>query len=86
MGFCTEDRKVKGIIPHLYVRENMTVALLPKLSTAGFIKKKEQDKIVHKYIERLKIKTPSPERQSAISVVEMNKGITCQMDVDESKN
>lgn len=62
MGFCTEDRKVEGIIPHLSVRENMTVALLPKLSSAGFVKKKEQDEIVRKYIERLKIKTPSPEQ------------------------
>ena len=62
MGFCTEDRKVEGIIPHLSVRENMTVALLSKLSSAGFVKKKEQDEIVRKYIERLKIKTPSPEQ------------------------
>ena len=62
MGFCTEDRKVEGIIPHLSVRENMTVALLPKLSSVGFVKKKEQDQIVRKYIERLKIKTPSPEQ------------------------
>lgn len=62
MGFCTEDRKAEGIIPHLSVKENMTVALLPKLSFLGFVKKKEQDKIVRKYIERLKIKTPSPEQ------------------------
>ncbi len=62
MGFCTEDRKVEGIIPHLSVKENITVALLPKLNSMGFVKKKEQDEIVKKYIERLKIKTPSPEQ------------------------
>ena len=32
MGFCTEDRKVEGILPHLSVSENLTVALLPKIS------------------------------------------------------
>ena len=62
MGFCTEDRKVEGIIPHLSVKENMTIALLPRLQKLGFVKKKEQDEIVKKYIERLKIKTPNPEQ------------------------
>lgn len=62
MGFCTEDRKVEGIVPNLSVKENMTIALLPKLQKFGFVKKKEQDEIVDKYIERLKIKTPSPEQ------------------------
>ena len=64
MGFCTEDRKVEGIVPHLSVKENMTIALLPKLNRFGFVKFKEQDEIVRHYIERLKIKTPTPEQQS----------------------
>ena len=63
MGFCTEDRKVEGIVPHLSVKENMTIALLPKLNRFGFVKFKEQDEIVRHYIERLKIKTPTPEQQ-----------------------
>lgn len=62
MGFCTEDRKVEGIIPHLSVKENITIALLPKLNRFGFVKFKEQDAIVKKYIDRLKIKTPSPDQ------------------------
>lgn len=63
MGFCTEDRKVEGIVPHLSVKENMTIALLPKLNRFGFVKFKEQDEIVRNYIDRLKIKTPTPEQQ-----------------------
>lgn len=63
MGFCTEDRKVEGIVPHLSVKENMTIALLPKLNRFGFVKFKEQDEIVRHYIDRLKIKTPTPEQQ-----------------------
>ena len=62
MGFCTEDRKTEGIIPHLSVRENITIALLPILNSFGFVKTKEQDEIVRSYIDRLKIKTPTPEQ------------------------
>ena len=62
MGFCTEDRKTEGIIPNLSVRENITIALLPKLNSFGFVKTKEQDEIVRSYIDRLKIKTPTPEQ------------------------
>ena len=62
MGLCTEDRKTEGIIPHLSVRENITIALLPKLNSFGFVKTKEQDEIVRSYIDRLKIKTPTPEQ------------------------
>lgn len=60
MGFCTEDRKVEGIIPHLSVKENMTIALLPQISKLGVVSKKRQGEIVDKYIDRLKIKTPTP--------------------------
>ena len=62
MGFCTEDRKTEGIIPHLSVRENITIALLPELNSFGFVKTKEQDEIGRSYIDRLKIKTPTPEQ------------------------
>lgn len=65
MGFCTEDRKVEGIMPHLSVKENMTIALLPKLSAGGFVKAREQEQIVKSYIEKLKIKTPSMEQPIA---------------------
>ena len=62
MGFCTEDRKIEGIVPHLSVKENLTIALLPKISKFGFVNTKEQNEIVNTYIERLKIKTPTPEQ------------------------
>ncbi len=59
MGFCTEDRKVEGIIPHLSVKENMTIAMLPQISKCGVVSKKKQSEIVDKFIDRLKIKTPT---------------------------
>ncbi len=63
MGFCTEDRKIEGIIPHLSVKENITIALLPQLQKYGFVNTAKQDEIVNQYIQRLKIKTPSPEQE-----------------------
>ncbi len=60
IGFCTEDRKVEGIIPHLSVRENITIALLPQISKGGVVDARKQNEVVKEYIDRLKIKTPSP--------------------------
>lgn len=59
MGFCTEDRKVEGILPHLSVRENLTIALLPQISKYGVISRQKQDEITDQYIKRLGIKTPT---------------------------
>lgn len=59
MGFCTEDRKVEGIIPHLSVRENMTIALLPQISKMGIVSTAKQKQVVDEYVKRLAIKTPS---------------------------
>ena len=60
IGFCTEDRKVEGIIPHLSVKENITIALLPQISKGGVVDTRKQAEVVKEYIDRLKIKTPSP--------------------------
>ncbi len=58
LGFTPEDRKIEGIIPHMSVKENITLAMLPRLTKMGVVSRKEQEKIVNKYIEALKIKTP----------------------------
>lgn len=60
MGFCTEDRKIEGIIPHLSVKENMTIALLPHISRFCVVNEKKQSEIVDHYIKKLGIKTPTP--------------------------
>ncbi|MCX7710138.1 MAG: sugar ABC transporter ATP-binding protein [Clostridia bacterium] len=61
-AFCSEDRKIEGIIPHMSVRENMTLAILPKISKFGVVSRKKQNEIVDKYIKRLGIKTPHAEQ------------------------
>src|SRR5450631_342693 len=63
LGFCSEDRKVDGIIPDLSVRENLTLAALPTLTRSGIVDRKKQDQIVDRFIERLGIKTAGPDQK-----------------------
>ena len=62
MGFCSEDRKMEGIIPELSVRENLTLALLPTLSKAGIVDRSRQTQIVTDFIGKLGIKTSGPDQ------------------------
>jgi len=62
MGFLTEDRKAEGIVPELSVRENLTLALLPRLTRGGRIREAEERAIVARFIERLGIKTAGMEQ------------------------
>ena len=63
IGFCSEDRKLEGIVPDMSVRENLTLVLLPRLARAGILDEEEQRKIVNAFIERLRIKCTSPDQQ-----------------------
>ncbi|MEM9223188.1 MAG: sugar ABC transporter ATP-binding protein [Pseudomonadota bacterium] len=57
IGFLTEDRKAEGIVPDMSVRENMTLALLPKLSSRGQIDFAKERELVERYIKSVGIKT-----------------------------
>ena len=63
IGFCSEDRKVEGIIPEMSVRENLTLAILPKLARHGILDEARQREIVERFIRRLGIKTAGPEQK-----------------------
>src|SRR5207237_5887163 len=63
IGFCSEDRKIDGIIPDLSVRENLTLAALPTLTRYGIVDSKRQEEIVDRFIQRLGIKTAGPEQK-----------------------
>ncbi|MEU9445174.1 sugar ABC transporter ATP-binding protein [Streptomyces sp. NPDC048304] len=58
-----EDRKLEGIIPNLSVRENISLAALPRLSRAGLVSQAKQDEIVAFFMKRLRIKASSPEQK-----------------------
>jgi monosaccharide-transporting ATPase len=63
IGFCSEDRKLEGIVPEMSVRENLTLALLPRLARAGIVNEKEQRMVVNRFIERIRIKCASPDQR-----------------------
>lgn len=62
IGFLSEDRKAEGIIPDMSVRENLTLALLPKLTRNGQIQRDKERELVAHYIRALGIKTASMEQ------------------------
>ena len=62
VAFLPEDRKSEGIIPGLSVRENIVAAAMPRLSRAGLVSEKAQNELVERFIERLGIKTSSPDQ------------------------
>ncbi|MBM2618273.1 sugar ABC transporter ATP-binding protein [Actinoplanes sp. LDG1-06] len=69
VAFLTEDRRAEGIVPHLSVRDNLTLALLPKLTKRGIVDRKRQRQIVTDYIARLGIKA-----QADQPIVELSGG------------
>jgi ribose transport system ATP-binding protein len=63
VGYCSEDRKVEGIVPDMSVRENITLALLPRLTRLGIVDEARQRAIVDRFIARLAIKTANIEQK-----------------------
>ncbi len=63
VGYCSEDRKADGIIPEMSVRENITLAILPRLVTMGVVDEARQRSIVDKFMKRLAIKASSVEQK-----------------------
>jgi simple sugar transport system ATP-binding protein len=61
MAFCSEDRKVEGILPNLSVRENIIFALQAKRGAWRTVARTEQEQLCAHYIQALRIKTSSPE-------------------------
>ncbi|MEU6465297.1 sugar ABC transporter ATP-binding protein [Streptomyces sp. NPDC046976] len=58
-----EDRKTEGILPNLSVRENISLALLPRLARAGVVSAARQDDVVRFFMERLRIKAAGPDQK-----------------------
>jgi len=59
LGFVTEDRKQEGLMLELSILANMTLPKLKDLSSGGIIRRKAQREITQKYVDSIRIKTPS---------------------------
>ncbi len=63
VGYCSEDRKADGIIPDMSVRENITLAILPRLVAMGVVDEARQRDVVETFMKRLAIKASSAEQK-----------------------
>ncbi|HZH10354.1 MAG TPA: sugar ABC transporter ATP-binding protein [Microvirga sp.] len=63
MGFCSEDRKLEGIIPDMSVQENLTLALMPQLAKRGIVDEARSREIVDNFIKRLGIRCSGPDQR-----------------------
>ena len=56
LGLTPEDRKTEGIVPDMSVRENLTLALLPRLTRRGILDGRRQREVVEEFVTALGIK------------------------------
>ncbi|WP_445529585.1 sugar ABC transporter ATP-binding protein [Streptomyces cyslabdanicus] len=63
VSLLSEDRKAEGIVPGLSVRENIVLAAMPRLSRAGVVSRRRQDRVVEIFMKRLRIKAAGPEQK-----------------------
>lgn len=61
LGFLPEDRKRLGLILPLNCRENSALAALGRLATAGVVNRRAERTLARRFVERLRVKTPSLE-------------------------
>jgi ribose transport system ATP-binding protein len=63
VGMIPEDRKAEGVIAELSVRDNIVLAALPRLTTAGFLSDRRQADLVDTFVKRLRIKVASTDQK-----------------------
>jgi len=63
MGLVPEDRRQQALVASLSVKENISLASLPALCTAGIIDTHAEAQLAEEYVARLNVRTPSIERQ-----------------------
>jgi monosaccharide-transporting ATPase len=60
LGFCTEDRKIEGIVPEMSVADNITIAVLSRVSWHGVLDDRRQRELVDRLIRELGVKCSGP--------------------------
>ncbi|WP_136032660.1 sugar ABC transporter ATP-binding protein [Microbacterium sp. PF5] len=62
IAYLSEDRRHEGIFPGLSVRENLTAAVLGRLSTFGVVRPREQSALVSRFADELRLKAAGVEQ------------------------
>lgn len=63
LAFCTENRRVDGIVPNMSVMNNIILTNLKNMTTHGFIQMDACEELVDEFIQKLQIKTPSRDQK-----------------------
>ena len=63
LAFCTENRRLDGIVPNMSVKNNIVLACMKQISRLGFVISRKRLALVNRYIEEFRIKTPTPEQR-----------------------
>jgi len=61
IGLLPEDRKRLGLVLGMNCRENISLSILERLCRLGFVRRGEECTLAKRYVERLRVKTPSME-------------------------
>lgn len=65
IGLVPEDRKLQGLVLEMLAGENVSLAVLPRLQSAGFVKRREEQKLWSDYFGKLSVKPQEPRRSVA---------------------
>lgn len=65
IGLVPEDRKLQGLVLEMLAGENLSLAALPRMQSAGFVKRREEQKLWSDYFGKLSVKPQEPRRSVA---------------------
>jgi L-arabinose transport system ATP-binding protein len=59
IGFAPEERKAQALLMHRSVRDNISLAVLDRISVAHVVRRREERRIGRQFVDRLAVRTPS---------------------------
>jgi ABC-type sugar transport system ATPase subunit len=65
IGFAPEERKAQALLMHRSVRDNISLAVLRRISVAHVVRRGEERRVASSYVNRLNVRTPSLEQPVA---------------------
>jgi rhamnose transport system ATP-binding protein len=63
IGMTPEDRRVRGLVPIMTVRENISLGALGRFSVAGVVRRSSERRAVGTFIKALQVRPASPEQE-----------------------
>jgi len=61
IGLVPEDRKRQGIVPQESALHNLSLAILPRLSKLGWLRRREERAVATDFFDRLRVRASSPD-------------------------